>query len=108
MASYIGMYKRSQKRIKMRMETIVNLYGKGNEIISWYSLCIRSYLVLSGNFRYMCCHCQNMLHQIYMNRIGNDNFAKVQKLSLMMTISICVVKKKVRNLFVRELHSPMR
>jgi hypothetical protein len=29
-------------------------------------------------------------------------------LSLMMTISICVVKKKVRNLFVRELHSPMR
>jgi hypothetical protein len=34
MASYIGMYTRKQKGIKMRMETIVGLYGKGNEIIS--------------------------------------------------------------------------
>ncbi len=32
--SYLGMYTRSQKGIKMRMETIVGLYGKGNEIIS--------------------------------------------------------------------------
>jgi hypothetical protein len=28
------MYTRSQKGIKVRMETIVGLYGKGNEIIS--------------------------------------------------------------------------
>jgi hypothetical protein len=34
MASYIGMYTRNKKRIKMRMETIVGRYSKGNEIIS--------------------------------------------------------------------------
>jgi hypothetical protein len=34
MASYIGMYTRNKKGIKTRMETIVGLYGKGNEIIS--------------------------------------------------------------------------
>jgi len=32
--SYIGMYTRSKKGIKVKMETTVNLYGKGNEIIS--------------------------------------------------------------------------
>jgi hypothetical protein len=34
MASYIGMYIRSQKGIKTKMETTVGLYNKGNEIIS--------------------------------------------------------------------------
>jgi hypothetical protein len=34
MASYIGMYTKSQKGIKTRMEIIIGLYGKGNEIIS--------------------------------------------------------------------------
>jgi len=34
MATYISMYTKSQKDIKIRMETIVGLYGKGNEIIS--------------------------------------------------------------------------
>ncbi len=49
MASYIGMYIRSKKGIKVRMETTMGLYGKGYEIISWRSLCVRSYLVLSNN-----------------------------------------------------------
>jgi hypothetical protein len=31
----------------MRIETIVGLYGKGNEIISWRSLCVGSCFVLS-------------------------------------------------------------
>jgi hypothetical protein len=30
----LNMYIRSKKKIKMRMETTVGLYGKGNEIIS--------------------------------------------------------------------------
>jgi len=34
MANYIGMYTRSEKGIKMEMETTIGLYGKRNEIIS--------------------------------------------------------------------------
>jgi hypothetical protein len=34
MANYIDMYIRNKKGIKMRMETIIGFYGKGNEIIS--------------------------------------------------------------------------
>jgi hypothetical protein len=52
MVNYINMYTRSKKRIKTRMETIVGLYGKGNEIISWHLFCLRSCLVLSDNY---CC-----------------------------------------------------
>ncbi len=32
--SYTGMYTRSQKEIKMKMETIVDFYGKENRIIA--------------------------------------------------------------------------
>jgi hypothetical protein len=46
MANYIDMYTRSQKGIKMRMETIIGLYGKGNEIISWHLLCTGSCFAL--------------------------------------------------------------
>jgi hypothetical protein len=65
--SYISMHTRNQKRIKMRMETIISLYGKGNEIISWHSFCVGSFLVLGGNYHCMWCHCWNRLHQICMN-----------------------------------------
>jgi len=34
MVNYIDMYTKSHKGIKTKMETIVGLYGKGNEIIS--------------------------------------------------------------------------
>jgi hypothetical protein len=34
MTSYISMYTRSKKGVKMKMETTIGLYGKGNEIIS--------------------------------------------------------------------------
>jgi hypothetical protein len=34
MVNYTCMYTRNQKRIKMKMETTIGLYGKGNEIIS--------------------------------------------------------------------------
>ncbi len=34
MMNYTCMYTRNKKRIKMRMETTVGLYGKGDEIIS--------------------------------------------------------------------------
>jgi hypothetical protein len=44
--SYIGMYTRSKKGIKMRMETTIGLYGKGNEIISLRLLCFEWPLLL--------------------------------------------------------------
>jgi hypothetical protein len=72
MANYIGMYTRSHKGIKMKMETIIGLYGKGNEIISLCLLCVGSCL-MSGNCHYMHCRRQSTLHQIYMSRIDNDN-----------------------------------
>jgi hypothetical protein len=73
MVSYVGMYTRSQKGIKTRMETIVGLYGKGNEIISSQLFYVESCFVLSDNCCCMhYCH-QKMLHQIYMSRIDNDN-----------------------------------
>ncbi len=57
MLNYIGMYIRSQKGIKTRMETIVGLYGKGNEIIFEHLLCVGTCLVLTSNYCYMCyCH----------------------------------------------------
>jgi len=34
MASYIGMHTKNKKGIKMKMDTIIGFYGKGNEIIS--------------------------------------------------------------------------
>jgi hypothetical protein len=73
MASYANMYTRSKKGIKMKIETTIGLYGKGNEIIYWHSLCVGSCLILSSNYCCMCCHCQNMLHQICTSWIGNDN-----------------------------------
>jgi len=53
MVSYVGMYTRSYKKIKTRMETIIGFYGKGNEIISYHSLYVGSRLVLNSN----CCAC---------------------------------------------------
>jgi len=73
MVSYIGMYTRSKKGIKTKMETIVGFYGKGNEIISWCSLCIGSCLILNNNCYCTHYHRQSMLHQIYMSRINNHN-----------------------------------
>jgi len=64
MVNYFSIYTRSKKGIKVRMETIVGLYGKGNEIIVWNSLYVGLNLVLNDNYYCMCCHCQNTLHQI--------------------------------------------
>jgi hypothetical protein len=57
MASYVGMYTKIQKGIKTKMEIIVGLYGKGNEIISWHSLYVGLCLVLNNNYRCMHCRC---------------------------------------------------
>ncbi len=73
MVNYTGMYTKNQKGTKMRMETIIGLCGKRNEIISWCSFYVRSCLVLSGNYYCMHCHRQSMLHQICINQINNDN-----------------------------------
>jgi hypothetical protein len=44
--SYIGMYTRSKKGMKMRMETTIGLYGKGNKIISLCLLCFEWQLLI--------------------------------------------------------------
>ncbi len=44
--SYIGMYTRSKKGIKMRMETTRSLYDKANEIISLRLPCFEWQLLL--------------------------------------------------------------
>ncbi len=87
----------------MRMETTISLYGKGNEIISQCSLCVRSCLVLSSNYRYMQWCRQNTLHQIYINQIGNDNVCQGSKIIFgddNIHSSSCVVGEKVINLFL--------
>jgi len=80
MASYIGMYTISQKGIKTRMETTVDLYNKGNEIISWQLLYIGSCLVLNGNCFYIHYSRWNTLHQICTNQINNDNIHRGSKI----------------------------
>jgi len=64
----------------MRMVTIVGLYGKGNEIISWRLLWVGSCLVLNNNYHCMCCHHWNTLHQIYTSRIRNENIRQDTKI----------------------------
>jgi hypothetical protein len=62
------------------MNTIVGLYGKENEIISWHLFCIGSCFVLSDNYYNMCCNHSSSLHQIYTSQIDNDNICKSLKL----------------------------
>lgn len=102
MASYISMYARSKKGIKKRMETIVSLYDKGNEIISWHLLCVGSCFVLSGNYCYMPYHHQSTLHQICMSWIGNGNIQQSSKINFGNdnVHSSCMVGEKVKNLFL--------
>jgi hypothetical protein len=57
---------------------------------------------LSGNCRYMHCHRQSMLHQIYTSWIGNDNIHQGSKTIFgddNIHSSSCVVREKVKNLF---------
>jgi len=83
------------------METIIDLNGKGNEIISWHSLCVRLCLVLSDNYHCMCYCCKNMLHQIWTSRIDNDNICQGLKTISCddnIHLSSCVAREKMRNL----------
>ncbi len=99
--SYIGMYTRSKKGIKTRIETTIDLYGKGNEIIFRHSLCVNSCLVLNGNCCCMCyCH-QSMLHQICTSQINNDNIRQGPKIMYgddNIHLSLFMAKEKVGNL----------
>jgi hypothetical protein len=103
MANYTCMYIKSQTRIKMRMEIIIGLCGKENEVISWCLLYVGSCLVLSGNCHCMHYHCQGMLHQIWTCRINNDNIHPSSKIVFdddNIHSSSCVAGEKVRNLFL--------
>jgi hypothetical protein len=101
MVSDTCMYTKSQKGIKVKMETIVSLYGKGSEIISLRLLYVGSCFVLSGNYRCMCYHHQNTLYQIYTSWIHNDNVCQGTKIvssdDNIHSFS-CVAGKKVKNL----------
>ncbi len=79
MSNYIGMYIKNKKWFKMKMETIISFYGKGNEIISWPSLYVGLCLVLNDNYCCMHYHCRSMLHQICMSHISNDNVCQGSK-----------------------------
>ncbi len=88
MVSYIGMYTRNQKIIKRRMETTIGLYGEGNWIIYWHSFCVGS--CFSWTIIVVACiviieaHCTK---SIWVKSVMTTS-ARVQKKSLMMTISI--------------------
>jgi hypothetical protein len=88
MVSYTCMYTRG-------------LYGKGNEIISWHSLCVGSCFVLNDNSCCMHYHCRSTLHQICMSRINNDNVYQCSKIVFgddNIHSCPCVAREKVRNL----------
>ncbi len=100
MVTYTCMYTRGQKGIKMKMETIVGFYDKGNKIIFWHFFCVGLCLVLSDNYRYMRCHHRNMLHQISISQIDNDNVRQGTKTIFNddnIHSSSCVTREKVRN-----------
>jgi hypothetical protein len=88
MANYIGIYTRSQKRIKMTMETTICLYNKGNESSLDACFCVGLCVLLNDNYCYMHCHRQSTLYQICMSWIDNDNIHQGLKTSLVMIISI--------------------
>ncbi len=67
MANYIGIYTRSQKRIKMKMETTICLYNKGNESSLDACFCVGLCVLLNDNYCYMHCHRQSTLYQICMS-----------------------------------------
>jgi hypothetical protein len=112
MASYTDMYTRSKKGIKMRMETIIGLYAKGNYIISWLLFYVGSCFVLNNNYCCMCCHCRSMLHQICRSWINNDNIHQGSKNCLWWWqypfISMYGGGKGGKLVSIHELHSPMR
>jgi hypothetical protein len=68
-----GLCASDKKWIKTRIKTLICLNNKGNEIIAWCSLSVRSCLPLSSHHRCMCYHCQCSLYNIYVSRINNDN-----------------------------------
>ncbi len=83
------------------MKRIVNLYGKGNEIIFWRSFCVGLHLVLSHNYCYMHYHRQNTLQQISMSWIDNENVRQGSKTVFgddNIHSSLCMVGEKVGNL----------
>jgi hypothetical protein len=87
----------------MKMETFIGLYGNGNEIISWRSLCVRSYLVLSGKCRCMHCCRRSTLHQICTYWIDNDNVCHGSKIVSgddNIHLSLCDGEKLKTSLYV--------
>jgi hypothetical protein len=103
MASYTSMYVRSKKGIKMKMETTIGLYGKGNEINFWCLFCLGSWLILSGNCCYMHYRHQSTLYQICTNLISNDNVYQGLKIVFgddNIHSSLCMAREKLGNLYL--------
>jgi hypothetical protein len=55
------------------MKTPIHLNGKGNEIITCYSLSVGSCIFLNNHHHCMCYCCQCSLHHICANQVTNDN-----------------------------------
>jgi hypothetical protein len=54
------------------MKAPIRLNSKGNEVIAWCLVNIRSCFFLSNHCRYMCCCHWCLLHHIYVSRFSND------------------------------------
>ncbi len=73
MSSYISMYTRSQNGIKMRMETTIGLYGKGNEITSQHLMTFAMSRIV------LCFEWQLLLHAMSSSKHVAPNFYKLDR-----------------------------
>ncbi len=74
-----GMHTSNKKKIKMKMKTPICFNNKGNIIIPWCLFGVRSCLLLSNHYRYMCYCCQCLLHHIQVSWVSNDNVHQSMK-----------------------------
>jgi hypothetical protein len=98
MMNYNDLNTSSKKGIKMKMKTSISLYGKGNEIVSWCTYDIWSYLLLNDNYHYMHWHGWCTLHHIWVGWINYDNVylgPKIVSSYNNINLSPNVAKKKV-------------
>jgi hypothetical protein len=55
-----------------KVKAPIRLNNKGNEVIAWCSIDIRSCLLLSNHCRCKCCSHRFLLHHICVSRVSND------------------------------------
>jgi hypothetical protein len=80
---------RSKKGVEMRMKTTISLYGHGNEVVSWCTFCIWSWMFFLKWIVITCVVLDNACYSIY-GWVGlvMTTFVKVRKPSLVIRILI--------------------